>query len=112
MDPLPSTPGGPIPSPTCRTTSHTSTAPDLSFPSSYLSSPSARAIRSAEQAAESSRIGTWWRRRRRRATRLVECSLVLETALDQGDGAGWKFVRLKAGGEAKVGWGVYQIWVD
>lgn len=116
--------------PVCHGTPVSSTLPDLSFPSSYLSSRQARAVVAAERSSAVTPVGRWLNRRRRRRVKVHECRVDLSSQLSLttssgGTGAGqeppessegWRFVRLRAttdvSDDEDKGWGVYEMRVD
>jgi hypothetical protein len=53
------------------------------------------------------------RKRRKRATRLRDCSVKIEMEGSKRGvgGGGWRFVRLRSERDLGVGWGVYEFWV-
>lgn len=107
---------GNYPLPTCVLTPHHSLAPSPSFPSTYLTTHSTSTFLYSEKSLEetSSLIGRWWRRRRKLFRRLSVCSTEINTRFEGEErGGGWRFVRLRSENDVeRVGWGVYEMWID
>lgn len=107
-----------LPLPICKLTRIASTAPDYSFPTTFLSSSSALdKIYEQKSLESSSALGRWWRRRNKSQRKIRECVAVVSTALEPEEeieeGVGWRFIRLKSEENVEgVGWGVYELWLS